>query len=618
MRTISFLALSLLLAQTTMAQKDGQNMFAPEVLHEIRFESENPDFFSLLVSTWASNWGNVPYLMANVRVDGQLIDSVGVRIKGGISASNQKRPLKIDFNRFVAGKNYDGLKMLNLQNADYDHPLQRDMLGYVVFRQAGVKSSRSSYAKVFVNDVYHGVYVLVEQVDKTFLNNQFANDGGILYKNKTGSVEVDSGEDTLEYYQEMNQIANQPAGNAFATALEEVLDTDAFLRFFLVEHYINAADNPIDVNANYYIYRIPGIDKLYWIPWDLNYAFYTGKDYDLYQTGINNIFKRMLETPVYREQYTRLACEMMQYLFTEERLHPFIDQNAELIRDAVAIDPRYDYTMADFDNGVELLKTYVTEKRQKFLEDLSTNGVVCPELAPPVFGNGIVINEFVASANSAGGIADPQGQYPDWIELHNTTDYAVPLDQYYLSNHPHNLKHWRFPEGTEIASNDYLVVWADRDIADEGLHADFKLNKDEGRIYLSFENLEIMDSVTYVNQITNVASARIPNGVGDFVSQAPTFATNNEPASGIITPWPNQTTGVFPNPASEVLEFIVTGQPATYYCFRLTNQLGQTVLLQYSNKPSATMDVSHLPPGQYFASIVCDRNQYQHRIVLAR
>ena len=39
-------------------------------------------------------------------------------------------------------------------------------------------------------------------------------------------------------------------------------------------------------------------------------------------------------------------------------------------------------------------------------------------------------------------IADPQGEYEDWIELPNTTSQAIDLSGMYLSDDPGDLKKW--------------------------------------------------------------------------------------------------------------------------------------------------------------------------------
>ena len=597
--------LFLALASTSLyAQRDGDQLFDPAYLHEIRFESADPGFFDLLVSTWEDAFPNdVPYLAGNVRIDGHLIDSVGVRIKGGISAFDKKRPLKVDFNAFVSGQQYDGVKKFNLQNGNIDPSLQRDALGYAIFRRAGVKAPRAAFAKVFFNDVYHGVYTMVEQVDKNFLRNYFAGDEGTLYKSSSDCQPVvESGPLTFAPITEMNSIAATLSGNAFISALEPVLATDAFLRFFLIENFINAADNPIDVGCNFYLYHETRSGLLYWIPWDLNYTLHNGKNYPLlYESPENAVITKMLQTPVYRDRYLQLACRMLDYLFRDDSLHALIDRQAQLIRDAVMTDPRYPYSFDKFDLETTALKTLMTERRQRYLQDLAAIGYNCPASSAPVGFRGIVLNEFVASADSTGGIADPDGGHPDWIELYNTTNATVPLDGFYLSDDRDFRQHWPFPPGSSIAPGGYLIVWADRDVDETGLHADFQLDKDSGQIFLTFDNLALIDSVAYGPQTTNIASARVPNGTGDWVAQAPTFEANNQPSSGTgSTGEPAPELVLAPNPASRFfavrMQGLTTQQPVQ---FRLLNILGETVSVQRSASGAAVFDAEGLAPGLY-------------------
>ncbi|MBL9129028.1 MAG: lamin tail domain-containing protein [Verrucomicrobiales bacterium] len=111
----------------------------------------------------------------------------------------------------------------------------------------------------------------------------------------------------------------------------------------------------------------------------------------------------------------------------------------------------------------------------------------------------VVIEEFLA-ANVASH-ADPQGDFDDWIELHNVTDAEVDLTGRYLSDEPNNPRKWAFPDGTRIPAGGYLIVWADEDgSADAGLHASFKLDKAGEQILLTDTDARlnaILDSVTF-------------------------------------------------------------------------------------------------------------------------
>jgi len=99
--------------------------------------------------------------------------------------------------------------------------------------------------------------------------------------------------------------------------------------------------------------------------------------------------------------------------------------------------------------------------------------------------------------------------------------------RYYLSDDKDLLKKWHFAAHTIIPANDYLILWADRDIHQEGIHANFKLKSSAGDLFLTYEDLTVLDQVSYGRQELNLGYARTPNGTGDFRIQAPTFKANN-------------------------------------------------------------------------------------------
>jgi hypothetical protein len=143
-----------------------------------------------------------------------------------------------------------------------------------------------------------------------------------------------------------------------------------------------------------------------------------------------------------------------------------------------------------------------------------------PALPPPV-----VINEFMADNDS---IAAPAGVKSDWIELYNTTSSAVSLSGMYLSDARNNPAKWRFPEGTTIPANGYLVVWAYDTTFPGSLHASWALSRSGEHIRLSNADLSVADSLTFGEQAENRTMARVPDGSGAFRSSClPTLGAAN-------------------------------------------------------------------------------------------
>jgi len=70
---------------------------------------------------------------------------------------------------------------------------------------------------------------------------------------------------------------------------------------------------------------------------------------------------------------------------------------------------------------------------------------------------GVIISELMAINRTT--LTDEDGEFPDWIELQNTTESPVNLLGYGLSDDPDNLFKWNFPE-IELAHGEYLLVFA--------------------------------------------------------------------------------------------------------------------------------------------------------------
>lgn len=154
----------------------------------------------------------------------------------------------------------------------------------------------------------------------------------------------------------------------------------------------------------------------------------------------------------------------------------------------------------------------------------------------------LVINEFMASNNSGSGIADPQGEYEDWIEIYNAGDTPIDLAGMYLTDRLDYPTTWRFPLNrpaeTTIAPQGYLIVWADGDVQDTpGLHASFKLSA-EGEAIGLFDSTGTtqIDSVSFGKQFTNLSYGRWPNGGQEwrFFPQPTPASGNNQAYLGVV------------------------------------------------------------------------------------
>ena len=87
---------------------------------------------------------------------------------------------------------------------------------------------------------------------------------------------------------------------------------------------------------------------------------------------------------------------------------------------------------------------------------------------PAVYGQSeLYISEFMADSDNV--VSDPQGDYDDWIEIFNPVDEDVNLTGFFLTDELADTEQWAFPD-TFIEAGGFLLVWADDDEGDAGLH----------------------------------------------------------------------------------------------------------------------------------------------------
>ncbi|MDA0811370.1 MAG: CotH kinase family protein [Verrucomicrobia bacterium] len=91
----------------------------------------------------------------------------------------------------------------------------------------------------------------------------------------------------------------------------------------------------------------------------------------------------------------------------------------------------------------------------------------------------VVISEFMASNQTS--LIDGDGNYSDWIELHNFGAETVDLSGWFLTDRADDLKQWKFPAGA-LESGGYLIVFASSNHPEDGvdatgqLHTNFRLS----------------------------------------------------------------------------------------------------------------------------------------------
>ena len=159
----------------------AKHLFDQSTVHKIEITMDGWDDF-------IDNCADEKYRACAVTIDGEAQGTVGIRAKGNTSLSsmaqydNDRYSFKIEFDHYQKKKTYRGLDKLSLNNIIQDATYMKDYWSYTFMNQMGLASPLCSYTEIYVNGEYWGLYLAVEGVEEAFLERNYGEDYGELYK----------------------------------------------------------------------------------------------------------------------------------------------------------------------------------------------------------------------------------------------------------------------------------------------------------------------------------------------------------------------------------------------------------------------------------------------------
>jgi hypothetical protein len=166
------------------------------------------------------------------------------------------------------------------------------------------------------------------------------------------------------------------------------------------------------------------------------------------------------------------------------------------------------------------------------------------------------------------------------------------------------------------------MIWADEDLDQDGLHADFKLSAGGETLVLVDSDTFLIDTITYLEQVADISHGRFPNGTGDFKDMTPTFdAENNDGITSTrFQPLLGAELTLFPNPAEDRLNVLLDqaySDDLRLRLFAIDGRLLQEEILNQGNT-TLQLNVQNLPEGLYLLAVMDGNATETHKVVIRR
>ncbi|MGB1032448.1 MAG: CotH kinase family protein, partial [Flavobacteriales bacterium] len=379
-----------------------------------------------------------------------------IRYKGFSSASvdRTKNPFNIKLN-YSNDESYQGIDKIKLSNVIQDPSFLREVMSYEIARNY-MPAPRANFAKVYVNDVYWGLYTNVEAVNKDFISDHFNSSDGALFKGNPEDLDLfgensnlsDSpGEAETNYHDlykmesdigwsnllELINTLNQNPEN-----VEAVLNVDRALWMHAFNYSLINYDSYVGYAQNYYIYQDIN-NQFNPLLWDLNMSFGSFRltddsDYfdgfSIEQAKVSDPLAHLnsfsvFDRPLMRELFNnstfkRMYLAHMRTIMEQNVASNWLEDQGLFYQDIIAThvlaDTNKFYSYEDFENNlystVTDLTTYpgltdLMNDRWDYLEDYpgitnSPNIIsVVPNSTTPVAGLTILFSAEIENTDEA-------------------------------------------------------------------------------------------------------------------------------------------------------------------------------------------------------------------------
>lgn len=427
---------------STAAAQTQDDLFGITVLQEFRL-TVNPADWAKFKANYMAN----DYYPADLTWRGIVMENIGIRNRGTGSRSGVQPYFGLSFAHYVKGQQFLGLTDLRLKNSTQDPSELRERLGMLMFRRMGVPAPRESYTRLYVNDQYLGLYIVVEEIDDLFMDRVFKEHSGCHYNyNWVEEYHFEYlGDDPALYAPAMFEpkscdantdpaslihmirTINQVSNDAFIAEISKFLDLNLFLKYLAVENFLADSDGVLGYAGvnNIHLYRFSGTERFQFIAWDKNTTFYDAHHSIWHNADLNVLTRRIFQYPelsaVYQnaQRMTSLEAGGAGGWLEQE-----LDRAYTQMHQAALDDTLKPFDNETFENNVEDVRNFVHWRQDYVISQVG------PASPPAVSSGGVVSGASYAAALAAGGIGSIFGAnlaYTDLIA--NTIPLPTAIDQ---------------------------------------------------------------------------------------------------------------------------------------------------------------------------------------------
>ncbi|MGK0360288.1 MAG: hypothetical protein ACI9U2_002601 [Bradymonadia bacterium] len=312
--------------------------------------------------------------VARFRYEGEVVLDAQIRLKANnrFSWVPPKMQFVINFRKEDRSKRFHGQRKLNLDAPWYDPTLLRERVALSFLREAGLPAACANNAVLFVNNAFYGLYTNKEHVDKEFLERNFDDPEGDLWK-YGWEIRTNSQTATPERRDAL-------WGSSTIEDFGQLVDREQTVKAWAAESMLPHHDGYVCCNHNFYVYDHPS-RGFQFVLHDLDIAYQgfdmTNPTLNLHRTGQRRAdhFGLAMADPEWRQDFAR-AVEEMRELYDpvefERRLDTWTAQTAV----AFASDPNLPFEREDRRPALAKMRAFFAPRRA-YIDAFTEQALAC-------------------------------------------------------------------------------------------------------------------------------------------------------------------------------------------------------------------------------------------------
>lgn len=359
------------------------DLFDASTLHEIRLFLNSRDLAELRERYTENIHFPADLVWRNTRVR-----NVAVRSRGFGSRNPTKLGLLVDFERYTTGQTFLGLKSLVLDNAWQDASFIREQTAMALFNRMGLPAPRESFGRLFINNELQGLYVIVENIDTSFLNRVFGGSTGYLFEYhwqfhwegeylgdglaayeplfEPRTHELDSETTLYSPIRDLFREINVPPDAVWRDRVSQYIDLDQYIRFLATEVFLAEYDGWAGnwgMN-NFYLYRPPAGTGHQVLPWDRDHAMIGQIDSSIFlHLDLSILPMQLLTFSDLKSRYLEMLEKCASMATENGWFETAVAQSSALITDAVHEDTfKQVFEDKTFESEVAFLKEFAASR----------------------------------------------------------------------------------------------------------------------------------------------------------------------------------------------------------------------------------------------------------------